>query len=127
MKKIGVVIFTSDLRLHDNKTLIEAIKENEGIIPLFCWDEVLMNETQFGFTRMGNFRRAFLQKSLNATGLRYESLKTSVTTDPTLGLLTRVNSNGLNVGFGYAFVTDKSFHTFTYTTTYTITSSHTFS
>jgi len=64
MKKIGVVLFTSDLRLHDNKTLIEAIKENEGIIPLFCWDEVLMNETQFGFSRMGNFRRAFLQKSL---------------------------------------------------------------
>ena len=59
MKKIGVVLFTSDLRLHDNKTLLEAIKENDEVIPLFCWDSL-----QFGFNRVGKIRRAFLQKVL---------------------------------------------------------------
>jgi deoxyribodipyrimidine photo-lyase len=62
MKKIGIVLFTSDLRINDNKTLLEAIKENDEIIPLYCWDEVYMNRQQFGFNRMGNIRRAFIQK-----------------------------------------------------------------
>jgi len=64
MKKIGVVLFTSDLRLHDNKTLLEAIKENDEVIPLFCWDDEYMNSVQFGFNRVGKIRRAFLQKVL---------------------------------------------------------------
>jgi deoxyribodipyrimidine photo-lyase len=72
MKKIGIVLFTSDLRIHDNKTLLEAIKENDEIIPLFCWDEAYMNRQQFGFNRMGNIRRAFLQKVLEDL---YQNLK----------------------------------------------------
>jgi deoxyribodipyrimidine photo-lyase len=64
MKKIGIVLFTSDLRLHDNLTLLEAIKENDEVIPLFCWDEESMNNEQFGFKRMGNIRRGFLQKAV---------------------------------------------------------------
>ena len=65
MKKIGIVLFTSDLRLHDNKTLCEAIKENDEVIPLFCWDENYMNANQFGFNRMGEIRKGFLQKVLS--------------------------------------------------------------
>jgi deoxyribodipyrimidine photo-lyase len=64
MKKIGIVLFTSDLRLHDNQTLIEALKENDQVIPLFCWDEAYMNSKQFGFKRMGEIRKGFLQKVL---------------------------------------------------------------
>ncbi len=64
MKKIGIVLFTSDLRLHDNTTLVQAIKENDEVIPLFCWDEDYMNSEQFGFERMGNVRRGFLHKAL---------------------------------------------------------------
>lgn len=67
----------------------------------------ILSRNAGGYSHSFGIRLGFLQKSLNATGLRYESLKTSLITDPTLGLLTRVNSNGLNVGFGYAFVTDK--------------------
>ncbi|MFM8242479.1 MAG: deoxyribodipyrimidine photo-lyase, partial [Crocinitomicaceae bacterium] len=64
MKKIGIVLFTSDLRLHDNTTLAQAIKENDEVIPLFCWDEEYMKSEQFGFERMGNIRRGFLQTAL---------------------------------------------------------------
>ena len=65
MKKIGIVLFTSDLRLHDNTTLNLAIKENDLVIPLFCWDEVFMNQLQFGFPRVGTIRRAFLNKVIH--------------------------------------------------------------
>jgi deoxyribodipyrimidine photo-lyase len=64
MKKIGVVLFTSDLRIHDNTTLFQAIKENDEVIPLFCWDEESMNSEQFGFIKMGGFRRCFLKMVL---------------------------------------------------------------
>lgn len=64
MKKIGIVLFTSDLRLHDNTTLVQAIKENDEVIPLFCWDVAYMNSEQLGFNRMGKIRRGFLQKVL---------------------------------------------------------------
>jgi deoxyribodipyrimidine photo-lyase len=64
MKKIGIILFTSDLRLHDNTTLNVAIKENDLVIPLFCWDEDYMNQEQFGFSRVGSNRRAFLNKIL---------------------------------------------------------------
>lgn len=67
----------------------------------------ILSRNAGGYSHSFGIRLGFLQKSLNATGLRYESLKTSLTTDPTLGLLTKVASNGLNVGFGYAFVTNK--------------------
>ena len=64
MKKIGIVLFTSDLRLHDNTPLLQAIKENDEVIPLFCWDDDFMNSIQFGFKRMGPIRQGFLQKVL---------------------------------------------------------------
>ncbi len=67
----------------------------------------ILSRNAGGFSHAFGIRVGFLQKSLNTSDLRYQSLKTSLTTDPTLGLLPRVNSNGLNVGFGYAFVTNK--------------------
>ena len=74
MKKRGIVLFTSDLRLHDNTTLVQAIKENDEIIPLFCWDENYMNSNQFGFSRMGEIRKGFLQKVLSDLHLSLKSI-----------------------------------------------------
>jgi deoxyribodipyrimidine photo-lyase len=64
MKKIGIILFTSDLRLHDNTTLNQAIKENDLVIPLFCWDIEYMNQGQLGFPRLGTIRKGFLHKIL---------------------------------------------------------------
>ena len=74
MKKIGVVLLTNDLRLHDNATLMEAIKENDEVIPLFCWDEKYMDSLQFGFSRMGKIRKAFLKKVLEDLHQQFKSI-----------------------------------------------------
>lgn len=60
-----------------------------------------------GFSHAFGIRIGFLQKSLNTTGLRYESLAKTAIIDPTLGSQPSVSSMGLNVGFGYSFVTNK--------------------
>ncbi|MFM7662180.1 MAG: DASH family cryptochrome [Bacteroidota bacterium] len=74
MKKIGIILFTSDLRLHDNAPVLQAIKENDEVIPLYCWDENYMNSEQFGFKRMGDIRRGFLQKALEDLHQGFKSI-----------------------------------------------------
>jgi deoxyribodipyrimidine photo-lyase len=73
MKKIGIVLFTTDLRLHDNVILHNAIKENDLVIPLFCWDEDFMNQAQFGFSRVGSIRQVFLHKVLHDLHSRFKT------------------------------------------------------
>jgi deoxyribodipyrimidine photo-lyase len=74
MKKIGVVLFTTDLRLHDNETLLRAIQENNEIIPLFCWDDVFMNSVQFGFNRVSTIRQYYLEKVLRDLNQRLKDI-----------------------------------------------------
>ena len=56
----AVVLFTRDLRVHDNPTLAAALAEAECVLPLFVLDEAI------GGTRYGSAsnRRAFLHESL---------------------------------------------------------------
>lgn len=67
----------------------------------------ILSRNAGGFSHAFGIRVGFLQKSLNTTGLHYESLSKTATTDPTLGNLSSVSSIGMNVGFGYSFVTNK--------------------
>jgi type IX secretion system PorP/SprF family membrane protein len=60
-----------------------------------------------GFSHAFGIRVGLLQKSLNTSKLSYQSLDVNQTTDPVLGDLSRVSSMGANIGFGYAFVTNK--------------------
>jgi deoxyribodipyrimidine photo-lyase len=62
--KTSIVWFTTDLRLHDNETLVRAIEQSEEIIPLYCFDETHFKTSEFGFKRTGNFRAQFLLESL---------------------------------------------------------------
>ena len=57
---VAVLLFTRDLRLHDNPALVAAVEEAETVLPLFVLDEGI------GATRYGSApnRRAFLEKSL---------------------------------------------------------------
>ena len=57
---VAVLLFTRDLRLHDNPALVAAVEEAETVLPLFVLDEGI------GVTRYGSApnRRAFLEKSL---------------------------------------------------------------
>lgn len=62
--KTSLVWFTSDLRLHDNETLVKSIEASEEIVPVYCFDETHFKTSEFGFKRTGNFRAQFLLESL---------------------------------------------------------------
>jgi deoxyribodipyrimidine photo-lyase len=59
-----VVWFKTDLRLHDNETLVKAISQGDQIIPVYCFDESHFCESEFGFQKTGSFRAQFLLESL---------------------------------------------------------------
>jgi deoxyribodipyrimidine photo-lyase len=60
----SIVWFKTDLRLHDNETLIKAIEQSDEIIPVFCFDDNHFKLTRYGFQKTGNFRAQFLLESL---------------------------------------------------------------
>jgi deoxyribodipyrimidine photo-lyase len=62
--KTAIVWFKTDLRLHDNETLIRAIENSEQIIPVYCFDEAHYKTTRFGFKKTGAIRTQFLLQSL---------------------------------------------------------------
>jgi deoxyribodipyrimidine photo-lyase len=62
--KTNIVWFKTDLRLHDNETLVKAIEQSDEILPVYCFDEAHYNTTEFGFKKIGNFRTQFLLEAL---------------------------------------------------------------
>ena len=62
--KRALVWFKTDLRLHDNETLVLAMEQSDEIIPVYCFDEAHFKTTKFGFKKTGNFRAHFLLESL---------------------------------------------------------------
>jgi deoxyribodipyrimidine photo-lyase len=62
--KRAIVWFKTDLRLHDNETLVHSIAHFDEIIPVYCIDNEHFTETEFGFKKTGNFRAKFLLESL---------------------------------------------------------------
>jgi deoxyribodipyrimidine photo-lyase len=62
--RTSIVWFKTDLRLHDNETLVRAIEQSDEIIPVYCLDEAHFKITEFGFKKTGNFRTQFLLESL---------------------------------------------------------------
>jgi len=64
--KRSIVWFTTDLRLHDNETLFQAIQQSDEVIPVYCIDEQHFQTTAFGFKKTGNYRAQFLLESLAA-------------------------------------------------------------
>lgn len=64
MNKKGIVWFKTDLRLHDNETLIRAIEENDVIIPVFCFNPQELNEIGGKGQKTGIFRLKFLFESV---------------------------------------------------------------
>ena len=50
--KIGLVWFRNDLRVADNASLANAVKENEKVIAVYCFDP-----RQFGQSKYGNFKK----------------------------------------------------------------------
>jgi deoxyribodipyrimidine photo-lyase len=64
MTKKGIVWFKTDLRLHDNETLLKAIEENDVVIPVFCLNPHLLNVSSGNSEIIGGFRLKFLFESI---------------------------------------------------------------
>lgn len=62
--RTSIVWFKTDLRLHDNETLVQAIEQSDKIVPVYCLDDRQFKKTEFGFQKTGNFRAQFLLESL---------------------------------------------------------------
>jgi deoxyribodipyrimidine photo-lyase len=62
--KRAIVWFKTDLRLHDNETLVKAIAQSDEIIPVYCFDDAQFQITEYGFHKTGSFRAKFLLESL---------------------------------------------------------------
>ena len=62
--KRSIVWFKTDLRLHDNETLVQAIAQSDEVIPVYCLDDDHFNITEFGFRKTGKFRARFLLEAL---------------------------------------------------------------
>jgi len=62
--KTTIVWFKTDLRLHDNESLIKAIAQSDAVVPIYCYDESHFTTTAFGFQKTGAFRAQFLQEAL---------------------------------------------------------------
>ncbi len=62
--KRSLVWFKTDLRLHDNEVLLEAISHSDEIVPVYCFDDKHFETNAFGFKKTGKFRAQFLIESL---------------------------------------------------------------
>lgn len=60
----SIVWFKTDLRLHDNESLIKAIQQSNSIVPVYCIDDSQFGNTKFGFKKTGSFRAKFLLETL---------------------------------------------------------------
>jgi deoxyribodipyrimidine photo-lyase len=67
MKKVkrAIVWFKTDLRLHDNEALNEALKIADEIYPVYVFDERIFNAiSENGFRKTGAFRAQFIIESV---------------------------------------------------------------
>ena len=62
--KTTIVWFKTDLRLHDNETIIKALAQSDALVPIYCYDESHFTTTDFGFQKTGAFRAQFLNEAL---------------------------------------------------------------
>lgn len=65
MRRRAIVWFRQDLRLHDNESLQDALRNAYEVIPVFVFDErVFRGQTSFGFPKTGKYRAKFILESV---------------------------------------------------------------
>lgn len=63
--KRSIVWFRNDLRVHDNEALLDAIKDNDEIIPIYIFDTRIFDSlTSHGFPKTGRHRSKFIVESI---------------------------------------------------------------
>lgn len=62
--KRSIVWFKTDLRLHDNETLVQAIQYSDEILPVYCLDPADFVVSSEGLYKTGSHRTEFLLEAL---------------------------------------------------------------
>jgi deoxyribodipyrimidine photo-lyase len=65
-RKIGLIWFKNDLRMHDNASLANAANECDVVLPLFIIDPRWSASTVYGFKKTGAFRMQFIYECVLA-------------------------------------------------------------
>lgn len=71
---VAIYYFRNDLRLEDNPAFILACKNADFLLPIYVHEQKLEEETRWGFSRVGQHRKAFLQDSLEDLRTRLRHL-----------------------------------------------------
>jgi len=69
----------TDLRLHDNETLVKALETSNQLILVYCFDERHYKEQSLGFKKTGYFKTKFIMESLKDLQASLESLGAGLT------------------------------------------------
>ncbi len=78
-KKQGIVWFRNDLRVNDNASLSNAIKENEKVIAVYCFDPKQFEQSKYGnFKKTEKFRTKFNIESVRELKQNLEKLNISL-------------------------------------------------
>ncbi|MDX1907780.1 MAG: DASH family cryptochrome [Bacteroidia bacterium] len=68
-RKVALVWFRNDLRLHDHEPLFRAL-ERARVVPVYCLDPRQWHKGMYGFPKTGAHRTRFLLESLHALRAR---------------------------------------------------------
>lgn len=63
-KKVVLLWFRNDLRIHDNEILFEAVNKSDIVIPVYFFDPRYFHANNFGFRNTGIQRARFLLESV---------------------------------------------------------------
>jgi deoxyribodipyrimidine photo-lyase len=63
-RRINLVWYRNDLRLHDHEPMHQAVRGGAQVIPLYCFDPRHFSTTPLGFPKTGSFRGQFLLESV---------------------------------------------------------------
>ncbi|MFZ4260675.1 deoxyribodipyrimidine photo-lyase [Sphingobacterium sp. HJSM2_6] len=63
-KKVVLVWFRNDLRLHDNEVLLEATQKADLVIPVYCFDPRYYSKNKFDNYNTGISRAAFIMETV---------------------------------------------------------------
>src|SRR5574343_1196792 len=77
-QKTSLVWFRNDLRVNDQTSLYQAVKDSEQVMALYCFDPRHFAETQYGFKKTEKFRAKFLIETVEELGDNLQKLNISL-------------------------------------------------
>lgn len=70
----ALVWFKTDLRLHDNETLVKAVEHSSEVVPVYIFNPDNYTTTEYGFCKTGSYRAQFIIESVGALAIALQAL-----------------------------------------------------